>query len=119
MGNSAFPQPVAPLHRPVIREFIARQKLVNEFTALVRVAVQNEAAGFACGRLCANHVQIGAPDKHRVGTEIGRLDVQLFQPVENELINFTRRRQFGRAFIRAGLRLGGNCPREDGHQDKR
>ena len=113
------PQQVAPLHRPVIRKFIARQKLVNEFGALVRVAAQDEAAGFARGRLGANHVQIGAPDKHRVGTEIGRLDVQLFQPVENELVNFTLRRRLGRAFIRAGLRPGGNRPRQDGRQDKR
>jgi hypothetical protein len=113
------PQQVAPLHRPVIRKFIARQKLVNELGAFVRVAVQDEAAGFARRRLGANHVQAGAPDKHRVGTEIGRLDVQLFQPVENELVNFTFRRQFGRAFIRAGLRPGDNRSRQGSRQDKR
>ena len=113
------PQQIAPLHRPVIRKFIARQKLVIELGALVRVAAQDEAAGFAGGWLCANHVQIGAPDKHRVGTEIGRLDVQLFQPVKNELVNFTLRRQLGRAFIQSGLRPDGNRPCQDSRQDQR
>jgi hypothetical protein len=109
------PEQVAPLHRPVIRKFIARQKLVNEFGAFVRVAAQDEAAGLARGRLGANHVQAGTPDKHRVGTEMGRLDVQLLQPVENDLVNFAFRRWLGRTLKWIGL-----CPGDDrSHQGNR
>jgi len=80
-------QNVAPFHRPVIGKLVPFQQAVDQPAALVlRVRILDELAGLLSGGKRADHIQVGAPDEHRVGTK-GRMDVQLLQFAENQLVN--------------------------------
>ncbi len=82
------PQDVAPFHRPVVRELIPLQQTIDQRRALVlRVRILDELPGLLRRGQRADHVQIGAADKHRVGAEDG-LDVQRRQLGEHDLVDF-------------------------------
>ena len=69
-------QDVAPLHGPVVGEFLPLQQAVNqEATLVLGVRVQDELPRLDRRGQLAQHVQISATDEHRVGAK-GRLHAQ-------------------------------------------
>ncbi len=94
------PQQVAPLHRPVIRKLLALQQTINQGAAFVRVLVQHERSRLLRGGQRANHVQIGAADKHGIRADIGGLNAQLLQPAENQFVDLAAGASEQRGFQR-------------------
>jgi len=65
-------QNVAPFHRPVVGEFPPLQQTIDQRTPLpLRVRVVDERPGLVCRGQRADHIQIGATDKHGVRAEDG------------------------------------------------
>ena len=92
------PQQVAPLHGPVVGELVALQQPVDQGAAFVGVAVREELRGLLGGGQRADDVQIDAPDKHRVGAEVGRLDAQPLPLGEDQLVDLAVRGGLGVKF---------------------
>ena len=117
------PQDVAPFHRPVIGELVPLQQTVDQEPAFVlRVRVLDELPGLFRGGQRADHIQIGAPDKHRVGAE-GGLDAQRGQLGQDKLVNLAFRGRSHRAFEDIGLRFrrcgAGDDRQQNNHRGQR
>ena len=81
------PQQVAPLHRPVVGELLALEQPVDQGARLSGSVSGRNCPGLLGRGQRADHVQIGPPDEHRVRAEVGRLDAQLLQLAEDQLID--------------------------------
>ena len=66
---------IAPLHGPVIHEFVALQQPVDQQGALVQIAVVQKLARFLGGGDRADHIQKCPAEKHGIGAKIGRRDL--------------------------------------------
>ena len=80
-------EPVGPLERPPGGEGGAVEQFVDESIALVRIVVGEEAAHVIGGRQLSGHVERGAAEEFRVGTQVGRLDPHLPQFGEDQLVD--------------------------------
>ena len=81
------PQQIAPFHGPVVGELVALQQPIDQLAALVGAVVLEELRGLLRRGQGADHVQVRPPQEHLVGAELGRLDAQLLQAGENQLVN--------------------------------
>jgi hypothetical protein len=88
-------QQIAPLHGPVVREFVAPEKAIDERAALVGVAVRQELGGLLGGGQRADDVEIDAPEKYRIGAKIRWGNAQALQVGENQLVDFALRGEIG------------------------
>ena len=113
------PQQIAPLHRPIIRELVTLQQAINQGAALVRIPVHQELRGLLCCGQRADDVEIGASDEHCVGAQIGRLNVQLPQAGENQLVYLALWSQVGAAFKNGNERSFCACTGQGRCQHKR
>ena len=103
------PQQIAPLHRPVVGKLLPLQQAVDQGAAFVRVRSARNSLGLLGGGQRADDVEIDPADKHRVGAQSGRLDAQLLQPVEDQLVDLAVGVQLGVALVGRPLAHSGHA----------
>ena len=97
------PQQVAPLHRPVVGELRPLEQAVDQHGTLVGGLVVQKALRLLGRGQRADGVEIDPPEENRIGTQVGRLDFQLLQLGEHQLVDLALRSQGRRDF--EGIRL--------------
>ena len=97
------PQQVGPLHRPVVGKLRTLQQAIDQHRALVGGLVVQKTLRLVRRGQRADRVEIDPPYESSIGTQLGRLDFQLFQLVEHELVDLALGRESRLDFEGIGL----------------